>query len=149
MATDAGKRAEDRGLIFKPEHLSVDPEVRKILKRVLKIKRDSLEYSVDFFTGFIRFEVPKDGAFQASDVLTICAELAQAGLGARAEVETWHVVTNAAEHLVDLRPAEFELQDEDLDEAPPVSRKSFIGMVRPSQGWLVLIVPSVIFWLGR
>lgn len=137
-----------REIIFKPEHLAVDREIRKLLKRLIKIRRDSLEFHGEAFTGFVRFDVPKGDAFQASDILTICAEIEQAQLGSKATVELW-LVQIVSPGVIEMRPAEFQLQEEDLEEPPPVSRRAFIDMVRPSQGWLILIVPSMLLWLCR
>lgn len=148
MATDVGTLDPTRDLIFKPEHLAVDREVRKILKRVIKLERDSLEFVGEVFTGFVRFEIPKGDCFQPADVLTVCIEMAKSGIGGRAEVETWLVVIRDP-HTIDICPAEFTLQEEDLEEPPSVSRRAFIDMVRPSNGWLVLIVPSMLLWLCR
>ncbi len=127
MANGEGTKAADRDLIF-------NPAIRKLLNRLISLQRDSLEYSRDGFTGFVKFKIPTADGFQPTDILTVCAERAQKGLGGRAMVETWLICRPDAES-VELRPAEYELQEEDLEQVPPVSRREFMDMVEPSEGW--------------
>ena len=126
--------AVKRDQFYTPEHLAVIPEVRALLKRVLKVESNTLEFAGEDFTGFITFRVPTNGTYESDDVLTICAELAQEDLGVTAFVETWFI-KRPAEGLISLQPHEFDLQEEDRGEPDPVSRREFMSMVEPSEGW--------------
>lgn len=120
------------GILFSPASIEVVPGVRRLLRRVIWIEKYTLRFHGEDFGGFVAFRVPSR-FFHSSDVLTICAELAQEDLGVRAAVETWRV-QEIEEDLLAFTPDVFELQAEDR-EADPVSRKEFIDMVRPSEGW--------------
>lgn len=125
--------AVNRDLVYRPEHLAVIPEVRTLLRRVLKVESHTLEFGGEDFTGFITFRVPTNDTYPTADVLTVCAELAQMDLGVAADVESWFV-KRPAEDLISFQPHDFDLQEEDR-EVPPMSTREFAEMVRPSEGW--------------
>jgi hypothetical protein len=129
----ANEPAIDRSGLFTPEHLAVDPAVRRLLQRLLKVERHTLEYTGEDFTGFITFRVPTGDTYPLLDVLTVCAELAQRDLGVTCDVEQWFI-EHPADGLVSFQPREYQLQEEDR-EVPPVGRREFIDSVRPSEGW--------------
>lgn len=124
---------------FSPDHLAVIPEVRTLLKRVLKLHAHTLEWTGEEFAGYITFQAPIGDTYSIEDVLTVCSELAQEDLGVTAEVSTW-VVRRREGGLVSFQPYDFEVQDEDLDEVPPARggrfwENRYAADVRPVNGW--------------
>lgn len=119
-----------------PDHLLVIPEIRTLLKRILKVESDTLEFAGEDFVGYVTFRIPSADGFEVEHVLTVCAELAQEGLGVKADVSTW-LIRRIATGLVSLQPWDFELQEEDQEE-PPRGTGAFNAHaddVRPVNGW--------------
>lgn len=126
-------KATQRVRIFEPNSIRVIPEIRKLLKRVLSMERNTLEYTGEEFAGYIIFKLPNLEIYGLDDVLTVCAEIGQEELGRTASVLTWSV-RHPADGVAALQPREWELQDEDLAPARD-DRREHAADVRPSGGW--------------